>query len=133
MKMKRWVTAEPDAEVVRSLSAACGFSPLAAAALCARGVKTPEQARAFLSSDPASLHDPMLLPDMARAVEMVRGAVGRGEKIAVFGDYDVDGITSTCLLTRYLRAQGADVVYYIPDRLREGYGLSVEAMDAIHA
>ena len=133
MKMKRWVTAEPDAEVVRSLAAACGFSPLTAAALCARGVSTPEQARAFLSSDPASLHDPMRLPDMARAVEMVRGAVSRGEKIAVFGDYDVDGITSTCLLTRYLRGQGADVVYYIPDRLREGYGLSVGAMDAIHA
>ena len=133
MKMKRWVTASPAPEGVRSLAAACGFSPLAAAALCARGVSTPEEARAFLADDPASLHDPLLLPDMARAVEIIRGAAARGEKIAVFGDYDVDGITSTCLLTRYLRARGADVVYYIPDRLREGYGLSVEAMDAICA
>ena len=133
MKMKRWVTAAPDAGTVRSLAAACGFSPLAAAALCARGVENPAQARAFLCDDPASLHDPMLLPDMARAVELVHGALERGEKIAVFGDYDVDGITSTCLLTRYLRSQGADVVYYIPDRLSEGYGLNVEAMDAIYA
>ncbi len=133
MKMKRWVTAAPDAGTVRSLAAACGFSPLAATALCARGVDTPEQARAFLRDDPSSLHDPLLLPDMARAVELVRAAIARGDKIAVFGDYDVDGITSTCLLTRYLRGLGAAVVYYIPDRLREGYGLNVEAMDTIYA
>ena len=131
MKMKRWVTASPDMAKVRSLSAACGMTPLAAAALCARGIETPEAARAFLTTDPARLHDPMLLPDMEKAVQTVRGAIARGERIAVFGDYDVDGVTSTCLMVRVLRALGAQVEYYIPDRLSEGYGLSVAAMDAL--
>lgn len=131
MKMKRWVTASPDLETVRSLAQACGFTPLAAAALCARGIETPADAHAFLETDPAKLHDPMLLPDMACAVDTVRGAVARGERIAVFGDYDVDGITSTCLMVRVLRSMGAQVEYYIPDRLSEGYGLSVTAMDTL--
>lgn len=131
MKMKRWVTASPDLETVRSLAQACGFTPLAAAALCARGIGSPADAHAFLETDPAKLHDPMLLPDMACAVETVRGAVARGERIAVFGDYDVDGITSTCLMVRVLRGMGAQVEYYIPDRLSEGYGLSVTAMDTL--
>ena len=131
MKMKRWVTASPDMAKVRSLSAACGMTPLAAAALCARGIENPEAARAFLTTDPARLHDPMLLPDMEKAVQTVRGAIARGERIAVFGDYDVDGVTSTCLMVRVLRALGAQVEYYIPDRLSEGYGLSVAAMDAL--
>ena len=133
MKMKRWVTAEPKLETVRSLARSCGFTPLAAAALCARGIDTPEAARAFLETDPAKLHDPMLLPDMEEAVRTIRRAMERGAKIAVFGDYDVDGVTSTCVLTRMLRSLGADVQYYIPDRLSEGYGLSVDAMDALAA
>ena len=133
MKMKRWVTAESKLETVRSLARSCGFTPLAAAALCARGIDTPEAARAFLETDPAKLHDPMLLPDMEEAVRTIRCAMERGAKIAVFGDYDVDGVTSTCVLTRMLRSLGADVQYYIPDRLSEGYGLSVDAMDALAA
>lgn len=131
MKMKRWVTAKPNLETVRSLARSCGFTPLAAAALCARGIDTPEAARAFLETDPAKLHDPMLLPDMAKARDTIRRAIKQGKKIAVFGDYDVDGVTSTCVMTRVLRSLGADVRHYIPDRLSEGYGLSMGAMDRL--
>lgn len=131
MKMKRWVTAKPNLETVRSLARSCGFTPLAAAALCARGIDTPEAARAFLETDPAKLHDPMLLPDMAKARDTIRRAIDQGKKIAVFGDYDVDGVTSTCVMTRVLRSLGADVRHYIPDRLSEGYGLSMSAMDRL--
>lgn len=131
MKMKRWVTAKPNLETVRSLARSCGFTPLAAAALCARGIDTPEAARAFLETDPAKLHDPMLLPDMAKARDIIRRAIEQGKKIAVFGDYDVDGVTSTCVMTRVLRSLGADVRHYIPDRLSEGYGLSMGAMDRL--
>lgn len=131
MKMKRWVTAAPKPETVRSLARSCGFTPLAAAALCARGIDTPEAARAFLETDPARLHDPMLLPDMGKARDTIRQAIRQGKKIAVFGDYDVDGVTSTCVMTRMLRSLGADVRHYIPDRLSEGYGLSMDAMDRL--
>ncbi|MGM9612372.1 MAG: single-stranded-DNA-specific exonuclease RecJ, partial [Butyricicoccus sp.] len=132
MKMKKWVTAAPDLEAARSLSEACGFSPLAAVALCARGVDTPEKAQAFLATGAEGLHDPMRLRDMDKAVAAIREAIREKQKIIVFGDYDVDGITSTCVLLRYLRSLGADADYYIPNRLSEGYGLSCAAMDALY-
>lgn len=131
MKMKRWVTAAPDLAQVRSLADACGFPPLTAAALCARGIDTPEAVHSFLATDPAGLHDPFGLPDMEQAVRIVRDAIAAGAPIAVFGDYDVDGITGTCLMVRMLRGMGAQVQHYIPDRLSEGYGLSVSAMDML--
>ena len=132
MKMKKWVTAAPDLEAARSLSETCGFSPLAAVALCARGVDTPEKAQCFLATGIDGLYDPMRLRDMDKAVAAIRKAIGQQEKIIVFGDYDVDGITATCVLLRYLRSIGADADYYIPNRLSEGYGLSCAAMDALY-
>lgn len=132
MKMKKWVTAAPDLEAARSLSEACGFSPLAAVALCARGVDTPEKAQAFLATGTEGLYDPMRLRDMDKAVAAIGEAIREKQKIIVFGDYDVDGITSTCVLLRYLRSLGADADYYIPNRLSEGYGLSCAAMDALY-
>lgn len=133
MKMKRWVTAHPDFEKVQSLARSCGFTLLAAAALCARGMDTPQAARAFLETDPKYLHDPFLLPDMEQAVQTVQNAIKNKHPIVVFGDYDVDGVTSTCVMTRVLRSMGANVRHYIPDRLREGYGLSIAAMDQLCA
>lgn len=132
MKIKKWVTAKPDLQAAQSLSETCGFSPLAAAALCARGVDTPEKAAAFLSTDISGLHNPMRLCDMGKAVQQIRTAIAEKQKIIVFGDYDVDGITATCVLLRYLRSLGADADYYIPNRLSEGYGLSCAAMDALY-
>ena len=108
-----------------------GYAPLTAMILSARGIESPRTARNYLGCD-APLCDPYLMQDMAKAVSRVRLALSRGEKIAVFGDYDVDGITATCLLTHFLRRQGADVVSYIPGRLEEGYGLNPIAIHQLH-
>lgn len=132
MKMKKWVTAQPDPGRARALGEECGLTSLAAAVLCARGVDTAQDARAFLSTDPAGLHDPMLMQDMALAVAEIRRAMAAGEKIVVFGDYDVDGVTATCVLVDFLRRQGADCAYYIPDRVSEGYGLSCAALQSLY-
>ena len=94
----------------------CGYLPLTAMVLSARGIENERQAHAYLGCD-APLCDPFLMKDMAKAADRVARAIRTGEKIAVFGDYYVDGITATCLLTHFLRRQGADVVSYIPGRL----------------
>ena len=97
--------------------------------LAARGLDR-ESAAAFL--DPgASYHDPLLLPDMEHAVAVIRGAVAEGSRIAVYGDYDADGVTACAMLTRVLRAAGADVEPYIPNRMTEGYGLHGAALDEL--
>ena len=100
-----------------------GYAPLAAMILASRGITTAEAANDYLCCD-APLPDPFLMADMAVAAGRVGLAMSRGEKIAIFGDYDVDGITATCLLTDFLRKQGCDCVSYIPGRLEEGYGLN---------
>ena len=109
-----------------------GYAPLTAMVLSSRGFKNPAGAQQHLRCD-CQMPDPFLMHDMDKAVARVKLALSRGEKIAVFGDYDVDGITSTCLLTDFLRHQGADVVSYIPGRLEEGYGLNPIAIDQLHA
>ncbi|MCL2080956.1 MAG: single-stranded-DNA-specific exonuclease RecJ [Oscillospiraceae bacterium] len=78
-------------------------------------------------------HDPFALPDMEKAVERIKRAVGAGEKIAVYGDYDVDGVTATCILTDYLRSKGADCIHHIPDRREMGYGLHTSALEQLKA
>ena len=125
-----WNVGQPASSAVNAL-VGCGYAPLTAMVLSARGIHDPRQAKEYLCCD-SELLDPFLMTDMDLAAERVRLAVARGEKIAVFGDYDVDGITSTCLLTAFLRHQGADVVSYIPGRLEEGYGLNPIAIDQLH-
>ena len=100
-----------------------GYAPLTAMVLSARGIENPRQAQDYLGCS-APLCDPFAMKGMALAAGRVGLAMTRGEKIAVFGDYDVDGITATCLLTHFLRRHGADVISYIPGRLEEGYGLN---------
>ena len=100
--------------------------------LASRGLTDPQKAAAYLSCD-AQLHDPFLMTDMDKAVARVQQAIDRGEKIAVFGDYDVDGITSTCMLTDFLRRRGGNCVSYIPSRLEEGYGLNPIAIEQLSA
>ncbi|MBR2582622.1 MAG: single-stranded-DNA-specific exonuclease RecJ [Oscillospiraceae bacterium] len=109
-----------------------GCTPLLASVLALRGVKTCAEMDELLHGGEELLEDPMRLTDMPRAVERVRLAVERKEKVAVYGDYDVDGITSTCLLTDYLRFKGLDCIPYIPDRSEEGYGLNDAAIAALH-
>lgn len=124
-----WNIGEPDPRAVNALASG-GYGPLSAMVLAARGIENPQMAKEILSCD-APLPDPFLLADMDRAVARVRLALNRGEKIAVFGDYDVDGITATCLLTDFLRKQGGDCVCYIPGRLEEGYGLNPIALNQL--
>ena len=131
MKYKKWNLAAPERSAVEGLRRA-GLPALAALVLCARGLDDPAAAQDFLSAGEAPLHDPFLLRDMDKAAARLTLALERGESIAVYGDYDVDGITSTCLLTQFLRSRGGQVIPYIPDRLEEGYGLNREAVDHLH-
>ena len=130
MKYKQWRVAAPCPEGQWALERT-GLPPLLAGLLAARGVTRPEAARRLLSPNSEPIPDPMLLKDMDRAARRVRLALEQGELIAVYGDYDVDGITATCLLTQFLTARGGHVVPYIPSRLGEGYGLNLEAVHTL--
>ena len=109
-----------------------GCSPLLASVLSLRGINTGKEAREFLKPDDL-LYDPYLIKDMDRGVDRIMLARERREKVIVYGDYDVDGITSTCLLTDYLRSIGISAQPHIPDRSGEGYGLNGIAIDRISA
>ena len=130
MKYGIWKVSQLEAGAVNALVGS-GYAPLAAMVLASRGIGDDRQARAYLDCN-APLLDPFLMTDMDKAAGRVGLAMSRGEKIAVFGDYDVDGITATCLLTDFLRRHGADVVSYIPGRLEEGYGLNPIAIHQLH-
>lgn len=108
-----------------------GYPGLLSAVLAARGVQTPEEAAACLSRDGQLPHSPLLMRDMDRAVARIDQALEQGELLAIFGDYDVDGITATTLLADYLRSRGADCRIYIPRRVEDGYGLNQEALQAL--
>ena len=110
----------------------CGYKPLAAMVLAARGITGGAQASAYLDCS-AELIDPYAMTDMDKAVDRIRRAATDGEIVAVFGDYDVDGITATCLLTDFLRGQGIACLSYIPGRLEEGYGLNPIAINQLHS
>lgn len=130
MPIKRWNIRQADDEAARRAAKALGLPPLAVRILAGRGFDTQEAIRRFLTGD-CALTDPMALRDMDRAVKRIRRAIAEGEKIAVYGDYDCDGILSTVVLYSYLESAGADVCYYIPHRDREGYGLNREALQII--
>ena len=128
----KWHIPETRTTVPEALTEA-GFLPLLAAVLHIRGLDDPDAAREFLDSSPALLGDPLLLTDMPQAAGRLARAIARREKVAVYGDYDVDGITSSCMLTDYLRAKGLDCTLYIPDRLTEGYGVNTAAIETLAA
>ena len=108
-----------------------GINPLAAVFLASRGIANIEDAHAVLGIESASIFDPFLMADMDKAVSRISDAVRNGERIAVYGDYDVDGMTSCALLALWLRSKGADYEVYIPGRFGEGYGLNRTALDAL--
>jgi single-stranded-DNA-specific exonuclease len=118
---------------VEALASALGLHPLAARVLSARGHAEPAEAAAFLEARLTDLPDPFLMKGMAAAVDRIARAVSGGERIAAYGDYDVDGVTSTVLLTGFLRAAGAEVVTYTTHRLVEGYGLNMGAVEKLAA
>lgn len=111
-------------------ASSCGINPIAALVMNAKGFSDSESVMEFLK-DPDDLCDPFLFTDMRKAVDRIVTAVEKCEKIVVYGDYDVDGVTSVALLYSYLQMRGADVGFYIPDREREGYGLNLGAIDKL--
>ena len=127
-----WSIAPVDLARARLLAGELGVSPLTGEILARRGFTDPAEAEAFLRPD-YLVHSPWLLPGMAEARSRLDRALGRGERIAVYGDYDADGVTATFLLCDALRDLGADVVWRLPNRFTEGYGLSLQAIEELAA
>lgn len=126
----RWsLKHKPESEVVARLQASLQVSPLIATLLAQRGVSTYEEAKRFFRPSLADLHDPYLMKDMDKAVNRIEKAMVQGERILVFGDYDVDGTTAVSLMSSYLKTIYPDVDTYIPDRYLEGYGISDKGID----
>ncbi len=134
-KEKNWLIKSSDsAEYERAtaeIASELGINPIVAGLLYNRGYTTPQSAKAFIYMESEMLLDPFKMTDMERGIDGIADAIRRGEKITVYGDYDVDGVTSVCTLYLYLRSLGARVDYYIPNRAGEGYGVSAQAIDAI--
>lgn len=126
--MKQWSVAKFDKDTANNLAQECGIAPFIAMLLTIRGFDTPEKIAEFLSDTPC-IADPFQIKDMDKAVKRISKAVENFERICVYGDYDADGVTSTALLFSYLEAIDANVMYYIPSRENEGYGLNIEAID----
>ena len=125
---KKWIQTRCDGASVARLARELRLSELTATLLVNRGITDPEAADRFLNPSIAYLHDPFLMRDMREAVTRIMRAIELKEKILIYGDYDVDGTTSTVILKKALSIIGADVSYYIPERLKDGYGLRDDAM-----
>lgn len=127
---KRWVVKEKgEVAVVKQLASALNISESLANLMVQRNIKTPDEANAFFSPNLGYLHDPFLMKDMNNAVDRLSTAVKKNEKVLVYGDYDVDGTTAVALVYSFLKEQYSNVEYYIPDRYKEGYGVSYEGLD----
>ncbi len=131
MKEKRWLIKSQKSEEMAALCRELNVSEVIARLLINRGYNTPALAKRFLNKSLDQLCDPFLLPDMEKAVARIKSAIENKQPITVYGDYDVDGITSTTILYRYLVSEGGIVSCYIPDRVEEGYGVNNSAIDAI--
>jgi single-stranded-DNA-specific exonuclease len=121
---KRWLIKTPNPKLQKSISDAAGIHPIIAQLLINRDITNIEDVRPFLQADKSGLHDPFLLKDMDKAVERIKQAQAKGESVLIFGDYDVDGVTSSALLRRILKRIGIKAINYIPHRMDEGYGLN---------
>ena len=131
MKFSKWHIAPAEEADIRRLGEA-GYPQLVSQVLAARGISTAEEAAAFLERGRDLTCSPFLMKDMDRAVECISRAIGQGLRMAVFGDYDVDGITATVILVDYLKSRGVDVLHYIPRRIEDGYGLGQDAIRSLH-
>ncbi len=136
-KEKRWllksVSSEDSASSCAEISDVLGIDPVIARLLYNRGYTSPALAKNFIYMEDEMLSNPFDMKDMEKAIERIKAAIDGKEKITVYGDYDVDGVTAVCTLYLYLKSLGADVAYYIPNRSGEGYGVSCSAIDAIKA
>ena len=129
MNNKVWVYKNIDNIIVKDLMIKYGFSELCAGVLHNRLEITGGNVDNLFKRVLYNLHNPFLLNDMDKAVARIEKAIMRNEKITVFGDYDADGVTSTSILYMFLKENGANVDFYIPDRITEGYGLNIKAIN----
>ena len=119
---KRWVVKpQGDPATVEALASALRISPVLANLLVQRGIDTVEKAEKFFKPSLADLHDPFLMKDMDIAVERLNKAMGKKERILIYGDYDVDGTTAVALVYKFIQQFYSNIDYYIPDRYNEGY------------
>jgi single-stranded-DNA-specific exonuclease len=132
-RARAWQSAACDDAAAARLAGALRIPPVLARLLVIRGIGEPDAAARFLDPSLDHLHSPWLLRDMPIAVDRILRAVAQGELIAVHGDYDVDGVTSTVMLRRVLEKLGANVTHFIPERLKDGYGLNPPAVERLHA
>lgn len=130
MSLKKWIVGTPDREKAKLLAEECDVDPFAALIAVGRGIDDAGELELLLCDEPI-LCDPLELADIKIAAECINQAIEKGEKIAVFGDYDCDGVVATSLLYDYLISRNADVVPYIPDRVSEGYGMNCAAVDKL--
>ena len=130
MKEKHWIIREDyDIETVGNLAASLGVDKIIATLLVERGVTTFEEARRFFRPGLDQIHDPFLMKGMKQAIERINSAISRQERIMVYGDYDVDGTSAVALVYSYLKEHDHNIDFYIPDREREGYGISYQGID----
>ena len=133
MLRRVWEQVAADAAAVGAMAAALAVPPVIARLLWQRGFSDVDAARRFLAPDLGQLHDPFLLAGMREAVDRVLGAIARRERIAIHGDYDVDGVTATVLLRRAIELLGGDVHHFVPDRFTDGYGLQPATIERLQA
>jgi single-stranded-DNA-specific exonuclease len=129
---KRWVQTDLDPEAHERMVREMGLHAATASALIRRGLRTPDAVRSFLNPSAADLLDPFRLNGMERAVSRIHQAIRHSERVVIYGDYDVDGITATTLYLDFFKRQGLEADFYIPHRLKEGYGLNESAIHTLH-
>ena len=130
MGIKKWQIADFDKMLAKELAEECDIDPIVALIASARGYTDPASLEEFLSDEPC-FDDPRNLSDIEKAADIINSYIEDGSRIAVYGDYDCDGITSTVLMFSYLKSRGADCVYYIPNRFDEGYGMNTGAVEKL--
>lgn len=130
MGLKKWNFSKYDKELAKALSAECDVDPIVALIASSRGYSDPTELEQFILDEPY-FTDPKEMADIMLAAEIVNAAIENGEKIAVFGDYDCDGVTATAIIYTYLKHRGADCCYYIPNRFDEGYGMNCQAIEKL--
>ena len=133
LKHKEWIINSQDESLVQHISNKFNISTTTASLIINRGYIKDEEIDSYLNISEKNFYDPFLLKGMYEAVNHIKDSVLRNDKIAIYGDYDVDGITSTYILYDYLKSINADVIFYIPDRMDEGYGLNISAIDKLKA
>ena len=131
MAMKKWVLAKTDKEQAKALAEECEVDAFTALIAASRGYSDAAALEEFLSDEP-SVSDYRELADVEKAAEIINESIEKDNLIAVYGDYDCDGVTATALLVDYLRNRGARVIYYIPDRVDEGYGMHVDSVQSLY-